>query len=79
MRWLLLGVLAAGGVLWGQDVVVYGGTPAGIAAALHAARTGRQVVLVEPTGELGGMLTGGLSYTDFRSVESLQGMFRDYM
>ena len=76
-RWFLL--LAAGSGCWAQDVVVYGATPAGIAAALNAARSGRTVTLVEPSGEVGGMLTGGLSYTDFRSVESLQGTFRDYM
>ena len=57
-----------GGALWG---------PVGIAAALYAARKGRQVVWVEPSGELEGMLTGGLSDNDFRSLASLQGMFRD--
>ncbi len=35
-------------------------------------------MLVEPSGELGGLLTGGVSYPDFRSLESLRGMFRDY-
>ncbi|OYW14533.1 MAG: hypothetical protein B7Z55_15670, partial [Planctomycetales bacterium 12-60-4] len=76
--WFLFLALASGG--WAQEVVVvYGATPAGIAAALNVARSGRTVALVEPSGNLGGMLTGGLSYTDFRSLESLQGTFRDYM
>lgn len=35
------------------------------------------MVWVEPSGELEGMLTGGLSDNDFRSLASLQGMFRD--
>jgi FAD dependent oxidoreductase len=39
------------------DVVVLGGGPAGIAAAAAAARLGRQVVLVERYGFLGGMGT----------------------
>jgi hypothetical protein len=77
-RWWFAFVLACG-VGRGQDVVVYGATPAGIAAALNAAKSGRPVTLIEPSSHLGGMLTGGLSYTDFRSVESLQGTFRDYM
>lgn len=79
MHWLCLSLVAASGACWAQEVVVYGGTPAGIAAALNAARSGRTVTLIEPSGHLGGMLTGGLSYTDFRSLESLQGTFRDYM
>lgn len=46
------------------DVVVYGATPAGITAALAAARAGRAVVLAEPTARIGGMMTGGLANTD---------------
>lgn len=61
------------------DVVVVGATPAGIAAAVSAARMGQRVVLVEETARIGGLLTGGLSYTDFRSLESVQGFFREYM
>ena len=61
------------------DVVVFGATPAGIAAALHAAPGGARVVVVEPSARIGGMLTGGLSYSDFRSLESVRGAYRDYM
>lgn len=61
------------------DLVVFGATPAGIAAALHAAPAGHRVVLVEPSARIGGMLTGGLSYSDFRSLESVRGAYRDYM
>jgi hypothetical protein len=61
------------------DVVVYGATPAGIAAAILAARQGHAVVLAEPTPYVGGLLTGGLSYTDFRTQESVTGFFREYM
>lgn len=57
------------------DVLVYGGTPAGIAAALGAARSGCQVLLVEPTAKIGGMLTSGLSHTDFRTFEAITGTF----
>jgi hypothetical protein len=42
------------------DVVVVGGGPGGIAAALAAARTGADTVLIERYGYLGGMATGGL-------------------
>ena len=42
------------------DVVVAGGGPAGVAAAVSAARQGVRVVLIERYGCLGGMATGGL-------------------
>jgi hypothetical protein len=42
------------------DVVVVGGGPAGVAAAVAAARNGARTALVERYGHLGGMATGGL-------------------
>ena len=41
------------------DVIVAGGGPAGIAAAVSAARTGAKTALIERYGILGGMLTSG--------------------
>jgi hypothetical protein len=43
------------------DVVVYGGVPCGIAAAVMAAREGARVVLVEPTRHIGGLSTSGIN------------------
>ena len=57
------------------EVVVYGATPAGIAAAIAAAEGGRSVWLVEPTGRIGGMATHGLSHSDFHSFEAINGPF----
>jgi hypothetical protein len=42
------------------DVVVVGGGPGGFAAAVCAARSGANTVLLERYGHLGGMATGGL-------------------
>ncbi len=60
------------------DVVIYGATPGGIAAALSAAKGGKTVELVTPESEIGGLLTGGLSHPDFHSFESLTGTFLDF-
>lgn len=55
------------------DVVVYGGTPAGLIAAVAAAREGRSVIVIEPTAHLGGMVTGGLSATDTGNIAVIGG------
>ena len=44
----------------GYDLLVAGGGPAGVAAAVSAARSGAKVLLIEATGCLGGMGTSGL-------------------
>lgn len=43
-----------------SDIVISGGGPAGVAAALAAARRGYRVLLLEQTGTLGGLATSGL-------------------
>ena len=56
--WLGGGAAFAQGV--GAPVVVVGGTPAGVAAAVAAARQGADVVLVSGRPELGGVLTDAM-------------------
>jgi len=60
------------------DVVIYGATPAGISAAIAAARDDCQVLLIEPTSRIGGLVTNGLSHTDYHSRESLSGAFLEF-
>ncbi|HEV7280099.1 MAG TPA: FAD-dependent oxidoreductase [Pirellulaceae bacterium] len=62
------------------DVLIYGATPAGIAAAVQAAqsestRGEARVVLVEPTGHVGGMTTSGLLHVDYRTYEGVTGFY----
>ncbi|MGH2357207.1 MAG: FAD-dependent oxidoreductase [Candidatus Limnocylindria bacterium] len=61
------------------DVVVYGGTPAGIMAAIAARRTGAgSVLLIETTRHLGGMMTSGLNATDAGDPNTLGGITREF-
>lgn len=45
-------------------VVVYGATPAGIAAAIAARETGSKVLLLHGEESLGGMMANGISHSD---------------
>jgi hypothetical protein len=60
------------------DVAVYGGTPAGIAAALAAGRAGKQVALIEPYSWVGGLVTNGLTHTDYHAFDGLTGTFLEF-
>jgi hypothetical protein len=46
------------------DVCVYGATSGGVISAVQVARMGKTAVLLEPGEHLGGMTSGGLSWTD---------------
>ncbi len=47
------------------DLVVYGGTAGGVITAVSGAREGLRVALLEPRDHLGGMVSGGLGWTDY--------------
>lgn len=60
------------------DLVVYGATPSGIAAAVEAARLGKRVTLLEPTASVGGMMTNGLGYTDLYAQHRVSGFPKEF-
>jgi len=60
------------------DVIVYGATPAGIMAAIESAQNGKQVLLLEPTGHVGGMVSNGLGYSDGYDLEAVGGLPRTF-
>lgn len=61
------------------DVVVIGGAPGGIAAAVTAARLGHSVVLVEYHPQVGGMSTSGLGKSDIENRAMIQGFFTEFI
>ena len=63
-----------------SDVLVYGATPAGVCAAVGAAREGATVVLVEPSAHVGGVNTGGLCFSDSNQEDRhlLGGLFEEF-
>jgi hypothetical protein len=60
------------------DVVIYGGTSAGVIAAVQARRMGRTVALVAPETHLGGLSSGGLGFTDTGNKAVIGGLSREF-
>jgi hypothetical protein len=60
------------------DLVIYGGTSAGVSAAIQASRMGKTVILIEPTNRIGGLTTGGLGQTDIGNKQAIGGIAREF-
>ena len=60
------------------DVVIYGGTCAGVTAAIQTARMRHSVVVIEPTHHLGGLSSAGLGMTDSGRKEVVGGLAREF-
>lgn len=60
------------------DLVVYGGTSAGVIAAVQASRLGKSVVIVCPEKHLGGLSSGGLGFTDTGNKSVIGGLARKF-
>ncbi len=59
------------------DVCIYGGTCAGVVAAVQADRMGKRVALLEFGKHLGGLTSGGLSHTDGGDASVCGGVARE--
>jgi hypothetical protein len=60
------------------DLVIYGGTSAGVVAAVQARDMGKSVVLIEPSHRLGGLTSGGLGQTDIGNKAAIGGLARRF-
>ncbi len=60
------------------DIVVYGGTSGGVTAAIQAKRSGKSVILIEPSRFVGGLTTGGLGATDIGNKRCIGGISREF-
>jgi len=71
-------------VCYEADVVVVGGGPGGVGAAVAAARSGADTVLIERYGYLGGMGTGGLvtripNMSDIHGQQQIAGICQEWI
>ena len=77
--WICVLLCTLGSALGQQyDVVVYGGTSAGVMAAVQAKRMGQRVILVCPDKHLGGLSSGGLGFTDTGNKAVIGGLAREF-
>lgn len=60
------------------DLIIYGGTSAGISAAVQAKKMGKSVFVVSPDKHLGGLSSGGLGYTDTGNKSVIGGLSREF-
>jgi hypothetical protein len=60
------------------DVLVFGGTAAGVSAACTAARFGKKAVVTEFGKHIGGLTSGGLGWTDIGNKAAIGGFAHDF-
>lgn len=60
------------------DIIIYGGTSAGIIAAVQARKMGKSVLVVSPDKRLGGLSAGGLGFTDTGDKSVIGGLAREF-
>src|SRR5690606_29113867 len=60
------------------EIIIYGGTSAGVAAAIQASRLRKKVLLIEPGQRIGGLTTGGLGQTDIGNKQAIGGISREF-
>lgn len=60
------------------DVVVYGGTSAGVTAAIQTARMNKKVLLITTTKHVGGLTSSGLGATDINQHTVIGGISREF-
>ncbi|WP_083505405.1 FAD-dependent oxidoreductase [Pedobacter ginsenosidimutans] len=60
------------------DIIIYGGTTAGIIAAVQAAKLGKSVLVISPDKHLGGLSSSGLGFTDTGDKSVIGGLARTF-
>nr|WP_082855834.1 FAD-dependent oxidoreductase [Mucilaginibacter sp. L294] len=61
------------------DLVIVGGTPAGIMAAISSARLGKTSLILERTSHVGGLPANGLGATDIATRGATTGLFTEFV
>ena len=80
--YMLIGVLSCNSVkdenAFEADIIIYGGTPAAVVAAMQAIKLGKTAIVVSPDKHLGGLSSGGLGFTDTGNKSVIGGLAREF-
>jgi hypothetical protein len=60
------------------DIVIYGGTSAGVIAAYTGKKMGKSVLIIHPDEHIGGLSSGGLGQTDIGNKHAVTGLSRQF-
>ena len=60
------------------DLVIYGGSPAAVTAAVKAKAMGLEPVIVSPDRHVGGLTVSGLGFTDSGNTATIGGLAREF-
>ena len=60
------------------DLAVYGGSPAGVGAAIQASKMGKKVLFFSFNDFVGGLTSGGLTATDVGRKKSIGGLAKEF-
>ncbi len=60
------------------DVIIYGATSSGVAAAIQVSRMGKSVIIIEPMDHPGGLTANGLGSTDSGRKDTIGGISREF-
>lgn len=78
LLWTLSTTAQRRGNVFEADIVVYGGTSAGVITAVQAVQMGKTVLLVSPDVHLGGLSSNGLGLTDTGNKTVIGGLARQF-
>lgn len=76
---VLIACLFASNAVAQYDIVIVGGNPGGIMAAIAAAKQGKSSLILERTNHIGGLPANGLGATDIATRGATNGLFIEFV
>lgn len=77
---LVICLMAFNYIVYAQyDLIIVGGNPGGIMAAISAARLGKTSLILERTNHIGGLPANGLGATDIHTRGATTGLFLEFV
>lgn len=79
LLWVCLATALGASAQPRYDLVIVGGNPGGLMAAISAAREGKTSLILERTAHIGGLPANGLGATDIETRAATTGLFKEFV